>query len=130
MVVLIKLINLAVKIMNRATVLRKIENNELTAKAGYELMYPLKKQKIGKRAYFFKLKIKVLNESRGVNNLLRVLFILPVPLALLRVALLFSKRFVKNDEVDLKKLADLIKYSKYTTVSVISKEAIVDIKVI
>ena len=116
--------------MKQATVLHKIENNELTAAEGYDLLYPFKKQKIGKRASFVKLKVRVLNEGRGVNNLLRVLFILPIPILFARIILRFSTRFIKSDDVDLKKMVHLIKYSKNTRVSVESDDAIINIEVI
>ncbi len=115
--------------MNQATILKKIENNELTALEAYEILYPEETTKIGKRAHFVKMRVSIPDEGKGVNTLLKVLFALPIPIVFARIALRFSKRLVKNDEIDLDSIANLIKYSRHSKVSVEASDAIVDFKI-
>ena len=115
--------------MNQLTILQKIENNEMTALDAYKELYPIKETKVGKRALFVKMRISIPEEGRGVNTLLKILFAFPIPIVFARIGLRFAQRFVKDDEIDLDKIAHLIKYSKHTRVFVESSDTLVDIKV-
>ena len=125
-----KLIRGVDKIMNYQTVLNKVENNELTPELAYKELYPEpKKVKPGKRAFFIKLKIHVPEEGKGVNTFLRILFAIPIPMIFARMGLRFANRFADLEEVDLKEISRLLKYSRNTRISVDSNDAKVDIKI-
>jgi len=115
--------------MNQQEILQKIERNELNAVDAYKELYPQKKSKMGKRAYFVKMRISIPEEGRGINTFLRILFALPIPIMFARMGLRFSNRFVKDDNVDLDQISKMLKYSKNSMISVESSDAIVDIKV-
>lgn len=115
--------------MNQLSVLEKIENNELTAFEGLNELYPEKKSKGGKRAFFIKLRINVPEEGKGLNRFLRVLFAIPIPMMFARMGLRFANRFVNIPEVDIKEISRLLKYSKNTRISVESGDTVVDIKI-
>ena len=115
--------------MNQISVLEKIERNELTAQDALKELYPVKKSKPGKRAFFVKMNVKVPDEGKGINTFLRILFALPFPLILARIGLRFANRFIKTDEIDMNEIIRLIKYSKNTKIQVESSDAIVDIKI-
>ena len=115
--------------MNQLSVLKKIEKNELTAYEALKELYPEKTEKPGKRAFFIKIKINVPEEGKGVNRFLRVLFAIPIPIMFARIGLRFASRYANIEEIDMKEISKLIKYSKNTRISVESSDAIVDIKV-
>jgi hypothetical protein len=118
-------------IMNYQTVLDKVENNELTPELAYKELYPEpKNKKIGKRAFFIKLKIRVPEEGRGVNTFLRILFALPIPMIFARMGLRIAERYTDLDgDIDLKEISRLMKYSKHTRINVDTDDAKVDIKI-
>jgi len=74
--------------------LAKLQNKKITPEAAYKKLYKKQNKKIPftRRAHFIKLKVEVPGE-RGVNNLLRVLFFLPLPMFIAR----FGMSFVKAD---------------------------------
>jgi len=115
--------------MNQLTVLEKIENNELTAYEGLKELYPEKKIKGGKRAFFINLKINVPEEGKGINRFLRILFAIPIPMIFARMGLRFANRFANIPEVDIKEISRLLKHSRNTRISVESKDAVVDVKI-
>ncbi|MCK5388621.1 MAG: hypothetical protein KAJ22_04985 [Candidatus Izimaplasma sp.] len=115
--------------MNQKTVLQKIAKNELTAYEAYNELYPEKKTKIGKRAFFIKMRVKIPEEGRGLNTFLRILFAIPIPIMFARMGIRLGQRFIKSDEVDFKEISRLLKYSKNTQISVESSDALVDIKI-
>ncbi len=115
--------------MSKKTVLQKIEKNELTAYEGMEQLYPEKSAKLGKRAFFIKMSIKVPEEGKGVNTFLRILFAIPIPIMFARMGLRFAGRFVKADEIDMKEISKLLKYSRNTSIQVDSRDAKVNIKI-
>ena len=116
--------------MNQLSVLEKIEKNELTAFEALDQLYPVKKTRPGKRAYFIKMSIVVPDEGKGVNTFLRVLFAIPLPMIFARMGLRFGGRFIKDDDFDIKEIASMLKYSRGTMVNIDSKDAQVKIKVI
>ena len=117
--------------MNYEKVLNKLETNELTPELAYKELYPEpKNKKIGKRAFFIKLKIRVPEEGRGVNTFLRILFALPIPMIFARMGLRIAERFADiGDDVNLKEISRLMKYSKHTRINVDTEDAKVDIKI-
>ncbi len=118
--------------MNYEKVLNKLESNELTPDLAYKELYPVKKTKPGKRAHFIKMRIHVPDEGKKVNGFLKVLFALPIPIMFARIGLGFAKRFtdMEDQEIDFNEIARLLKYSKHTCVSIDSKDAQIDIKII
>ena len=115
--------------MNQKNILKKIENNELTAYDAFKELYPEKKEKIGKRAIFMKISIQVPEEGKRVNRLLKVLFAIPIPMMFARMGLRLAQRFIKTDDINLKEISKLLKYSKNSVISVESSDALVDIKI-
>ncbi len=116
--------------MKNDLVLKKLENNEITSEEALKELYPVKKQKLGKKAYFIKMSIVVPDEGKGVNTFLRVLFAIPLPMIFARMGLRFGGRFIKDDDFDIKEIASMLKYSRGTMVNIDSKDAQVKIKVI
>ena len=113
-------------------VLRQIENQELTSQEAYNLLYPevpTKKVKPGKRAHFIKMRITIPEEGKGLNTFLRILFAIPIPMIFARMGLRFANRFVDEQDVDLKELSHLLKYSRNTRVNVDTDDAKVDIHI-
>ena len=111
-------------------VLNKLENNEISPEEALKELYPGKKVRMGKRAYFVKMNISVPEEGKGVNTFLKILFALPIPIMFARLGLSFGKRFIKDDDIDLTEISKMLKYSKNTRISVDSKDAQIEIKVI
>lgn len=111
-------------------VLKKLENNEITSEEALAELYPKKKERIGKKAYFVKMKVVVPEEGKGINTFLKILFAIPFPMILARIGLRIGGRFIKNDEIDISEISKLLKYSKNTVIDVDSKDAQIQIKVI
>ncbi len=116
--------------MNQELILRKIETNELTAYEALKKLYPEKKVKPGRRAFFIKMNIKVPEEGKGVNTFLKILFIIPIPILFAKIGLRIANRFMRTDEVDFKEIAKMLKYSKNSVISIESDDAIIDIKIV
>ena len=115
--------------MSQKSVLKKLESSELTAYEAYKELYPLKKQKIGKRAFFVKMSVTIPEESKRLNTFLKILFVIPIPMIFARMGLRFGSRFIKDTDIDISEIAKLLKYSRNTKISVESQEALVDIKI-
>ncbi len=121
--------------MKVKNVLQKIEKEELTAQEALDLLYPVtqtktKPKKYGRRAMFIKMKINVPDEGKGVNTFLRILFAIPIPIIFARMGVRFASRFVDQEDVDMKEIAKLLKYSKNTKIQVDSSDAQVNIQII
>ena len=117
--------------MKYDVVLKKLENNEITSKEALQELYPVKKQKIGKRATFIKMKISVPEEGKGINTFLKILFALPFPMIFARMGLRIGGRFVKDmGDVKISEITRLLKYSKNTIIDVDSHDAQIQIRVI
>lgn len=111
-------------------VLEQIEIGELNSQEAFEILFPEPKPpKPGKRAHFIKMNIRIPEEGKGVNTLLKILFMIPIPIIFARMGLRFADRFVKDQDVDLKVIRDLLKYSRNTRINVDSDDAKVDIKI-
>lgn len=116
--------------MNYEKVLNKLETNELTPELAYKELYPEPKKKYGKRAFFIKMRVHVPEEGKKVNTFLRILFAIPIPMIFARMGLRIASRFADIDEdVDLKEISKLLKYSKHTRINVDTDDAQVDIKI-
>lgn len=115
--------------MNYEKVLKQLETNELTTQEAFNKLY-LKKPGIRRRATFVKMSLRVPEEGKGINRLFKVLFLIPFPLIFARIGLRISKRFIKDDDINIDEIINIIKYSKGTKVSVDTKDAQIDIKII
>lgn len=117
--------------MNYDTVLEKLKNNEITPELAYRDLYPEKKSKPGKRAFFIKMRINVPSEGKGLNTFLRILFMIPFPMIFARLGLRLGNRFAKLDTegIDINEISRLLKYSKHTRIEIESEEAQIDIKI-
>ncbi|MFK5883413.1 MAG: hypothetical protein QM489_03625 [Candidatus Izemoplasma sp.] len=118
--------------MKYENTLKKLEENELTVQETYDLLFNanVKKVKPGKRANFIKLRLNVPEEGKGINRLLKIIFLIPFPMFLATLGLRIGRRFIKDDSIDLKTLIRFIKYSRGTSVQIDSKDAQIDIKII
>ena len=116
--------------MKYKSILKKLENNELTPEEALKELYPVKKEKLGKKAYFIKMNINVPEEGKGVNTFLRILFAIPFPMIFARMGLRLGGRFIKDDNFDVSEVTKLLKYSKNTVVDIDAKDAQIQIKVI
>jgi hypothetical protein len=116
--------------MNYNSVLKKLENNEISSTEALSELYPEPKTRPGKRAFFVKMKIYVPEEGKGVNRLLKFLFLIPFPMIFARMGLRFANRFIKDEDLDLSEISKLLKYSRNTRIDIDSKDAQVNIKVI
>lgn len=132
-----KLINKLIKLIKGCDyqvkndlILKKLEDNEISPEDALLELYPLKKRRKGKKAYFIKLKISVPEEGKGVNTFLKILFALPIPMIFARIGLRFGGRFIKDEEFDISEVSKMLKYSKNSIIHVDSKDAQVEIKVI
>lgn len=111
-------------------VLKKLENNEITPEEALKELYPVKKVRMGKKAYFVKMKIVVPEEGKGVNTFLKILFAIPFPILFARIGLRIGRKFIKDDNIDLAEISKILKYSKNTIINVDSEDAQIEIKVI
>jgi hypothetical protein len=111
-------------------VLNKLENNEISPEEALKELYPEKKVRMGKKAYFVKMKIHVPEEGKGVNTFLKILFAIPFPIIFARIGLRLGSRFIKDDNVDISEISKMLKYSKNSVINVDSKDAQIQIKVI
>ncbi len=111
-------------------VLKKLENNEISSEEALAELYPVKKERIGKKAYFVKMKINVPEEGKGINTFLKILFAIPFPMIFARIGLRIGGRFIKDDDFDVSEISKMLKYSKNTIINVDSKDAQIEIKVI
>lgn len=117
--------------MKYDVILNKLENDEITPEEALKKLYPQKKQKPGKKAYFVKMKIHVPEEGKGVNTFLKILFAIPFPIFLAKIGLRIGARFIKdNDDLDIKEISKMLKYSKDTRIHIDSEDAQIEIKVI
>lgn len=101
-----------------AQVLRKVEANEISAMKAYNLIYR-RKVKL-RRAYFIKLKL-VLEESKTLSILFRMLFFIPLPIFIVRF--LMRKRTKGEKYIPLK-------FYKGTEIKVVNDEVKMIIKTI
>lgn len=111
-------------------VLKKLENNEITSKEALKQLYPVKKQRSGKKAYFVKMKIVIPEAGKGLNRFLRVLFSIPFPIIFATMGLRIGGRFIKTDDFDISEISKMLKYSKNTVINIDTEDAQIEIKVV
>lgn len=61
------------------SILELLEEGKISKQKAYKLIYKKKRVKKPKKSSFIKLSIKT-NESKGVDRLLKVLFVFPIPI--------------------------------------------------
>ncbi|HAX02834.1 MAG: hypothetical protein A2Y45_05330 [Tenericutes bacterium GWC2_34_14] len=69
--------------MTKDEVLTQLNQKELKPKKAYQMLYPKVKIRKPRRASFVKLSISV-PESRGVTIFLKILFLLPIPMFIIK----------------------------------------------
>ncbi len=111
-------------------ILKKLEKDEITPEEALIQLYPVKKQRMGKKAYFVKLKIVIPEEGKGINTFLRILFAIPIPMIIATMGLRIGGRFIKDDDIDLSEIVKMLKYSKNSVINVDAQDAKIEIKVI
>lgn len=88
-------------------ILRKVENKTLSPQRAYrEIYYPKQRLTFTNRAHFVKLKIHM-GQEKGVNIFLKLLFMIPFPIIIVKMILRFLKRNITNDITN-KDLSDLL----------------------
>lgn len=119
--------------MIQKSILKKLENNEITAEEALKTLYPVKHEKPGRRASIVKMSFKVPEEGKALNTFFKILFAIPIPIIFarlgLRLAGRLANRFTKIQNFDFKEISKLLKYSKDTRILVESDEILIDIKV-
>ena len=116
--------------MNYDVVLKKLENNEISSEDALKELYPVKKQKMGKRAFFVKMKVTIPDEGKGLNTFLKVLFAIPIPIIFATMGLRFGGRFIKDDNIEVSEIIKMLKYSKHSVIDIDAKDAQIQIKVL
>lgn len=116
--------------MNIDLVLKKLQDNEISIDEAFKDLYPEPKKRIGKRATFIKLKLFVPEEGKGFNRLFKIIFFLPFPVIFARMGIRFASRFVKDKNIDMAEISNMLKYAKHSQVHVDTEEAQIDIKII
>ncbi|MCF7933086.1 MAG: hypothetical protein K9K93_07945 [Acholeplasmataceae bacterium] len=98
--------------MTQQDVLLQLENRALSPKEAYRVMYPKQKSHQLRRAHFIKMKVRT-NEGKGIDLFLSILFMLPLPMFIVRFAIRRMKSKVTvYDGVQLtpEDLANLVGY--------------------
>jgi len=95
--------------LKKIEVLNQLEDKQIDYKRAYHLLYPNIEEKKPGRAHFIKVKIKIPDQT-GVNVLLSVLLVLPIPIWLIRMIIRRRNEIKFNDDfkMDPKDLIDLI----------------------
>lgn len=94
--------------MEKNQVLDKLKNKELTSKQAYKALYQEEKIRKPKKAHFVKMKV-VVPDEKGVSLFLAILFLLPVPMFIIKLILKRRKNIKLADtEFEVEELIDLI----------------------
>lgn len=97
--------------MKKFEVLDQLEQKSLSVKDAYNLMYGYQFKL--KKAHFVKLRIKI-EESKGVSTLLRIIFLFPIPIFMikwaLKLALKNSKGHIDKVPLTVGEISELISY--------------------
>ena len=83
--------------MTKYEVLNQLNQKELKTKEAYSLLYDEPKQRKPRQAGFIKCKIRI-PENRGITVLLGFLFLLPIPLFIVKMVLRKKLRSVQISE--------------------------------
>jgi hypothetical protein len=99
--------------MEQNKILNQIEQQELSPKAAYALLYPKKSGKVrkAKKAHFIKLRIRV-PDSKGASALLAFLFFLPYPIGFVKFILrkVFKGKQIEQVDMSIEELLEMISY--------------------
>ena len=82
--------------MAKNEVLNKVYGKGISVKKAYEELFANKETKRCGRAYFIKTKILIPN-AKKTNNLLRAVFLLPVPIVILKFIVKRSKKDIGKE---------------------------------
>ncbi|HOI85831.1 MAG TPA: hypothetical protein PLP48_07105 [Acholeplasmataceae bacterium] len=107
--------------MSKDEVLTQLNRKEISSRQAYRMLYKPVKERKPRRASFVKLSIHV-PESAGVNIFLKILFLLPIPIFLIKWIIRKRTDQVISDQFQLTtgELIDLISI-KGVLVNVITK---------
>lgn len=90
--------------MNNIEVLNKLYQNKISIKKAYKLLY---KERKAKRSHFVKLRIYIPEEKR-VTRFVNFLFLLPIPLFIIKFFLRRSQRYVSDSiKIPIKDIVDV-----------------------
>ncbi len=117
--------------MEQLDTLHKLHNNEITVLDAYDTLYKVQEVKTPplKKAHFIRLNIHLLNESNALNQFLRILFMFPIPIAIVRFALRFMNVKKINHTLDIDTIKQLIASAKHTKINIASDDAIIKISI-
>jgi hypothetical protein len=95
--------------MNKFEVLTQLEDKKISPKEAYELLFIPPIERKPRRASFIKASIRI-PDQKGVNVLLSVLLILPIPIFIIKWIVARRKNFNLGNqfEIEPKELIDLI----------------------
>lgn len=112
--------------VTRKKILKSIEKQEIKPIQAYRYLYS---KPTFDRATFCKIKMNLNNESRGVNRLMKLIFLFPMPIFLIQFGIGFMKN--KIEDIDITELKKLIVYMKGTSIEVqdANKEVNINIKI-
>lgn len=91
--------------MNKVEILDKLYNNKLSINKAYKKLYLPKSPK---KAHFVKLRI-IIPDEKAVSAFVNILFLLPLPLFIVKFFLKRSDRYISDDiPIPIKDIVDLI----------------------
>lgn len=86
--------------MTKYEVLHQIESKELSPKKAYDMIYKKPKERKPRRASFIKASIRI-PDQKGVNLLLSVLLILPIPIFIIRWVMKRREHIRISDDIEI-----------------------------
>lgn len=86
--------------MTKYEVLHQIESKKLSPKKAYEMIYKKPKERKPRRASFIKASIRI-PDQKGVNLLLSVLLILPLPIFIIRWVMKKRQNIKISDDLEI-----------------------------
>ncbi len=92
------------------TTLQLLRNREISTKEAYDNLYSKVRFQKPRRAHFIKIRIIIPGE-KGVTRFLRVLFLFPAPMFLVKLGLRLAK-FDSNEDMPLSK-SEILKLISY-----------------
>lgn len=95
----------------------------------YRTLYPVKQRKL-KAARFFKISMRIHDQSPGINALIRALLLFPVPARLVRLGIKRSEAKNTAPSLDMEAFEELMRHARGVRIDIITKEASISIKCI
>lgn len=107
--ILLIILNRKPKKISSKEVLLRLENQEISERKAYKLLYNAEREHIAftNRSHFAKLSIKIPDEPK-VSKFLSVLFFIPFPLFIVRFAFRFIKLDKYTDEFSTKEILEMM----------------------